>query len=109
MGPMVYTKTYIFTYFYSQDLVLFTMVPRNITTLELVVFPVMYSFKLKLVFFKILRGRLFLTYSSAFTFLKTKLYQFSRAGNGLCIPKILKYRFSAQTIISDISTNPACE
>ena len=26
---MVHTKTYIFTYFYSQYLVLFTMVPRN--------------------------------------------------------------------------------
>ena len=28
-GPTVYTKTYIFTYFYLQYLVLFTMVPRN--------------------------------------------------------------------------------
>ena len=27
---MVYTKNYILTYFYSQYLVLFTMVPRNI-------------------------------------------------------------------------------
>ena len=29
MEPMVYTRTYTFTYFYSQYSVLFTMVPRN--------------------------------------------------------------------------------
>ena len=29
IGPMVYTKTYIFTYFYQQYLALFTMAPRN--------------------------------------------------------------------------------
>ena len=29
IGPMVYTNTYIFTYFYAQYFVLFTMVPRN--------------------------------------------------------------------------------
>ena len=28
---MVHTKTYIFTFFYQQDLVLFTMAPRNST------------------------------------------------------------------------------
>ena len=31
VGPTVDTKTYIFTHFYSQQLVLFTMVPRNST------------------------------------------------------------------------------
>ena len=29
IGPTVHTKTYIFTYFYQQYLVSFTMVPRD--------------------------------------------------------------------------------
>ena len=37
IGPMVYTKTYIFTCFYSQYFVLFTMVPRNSLVLKVVV------------------------------------------------------------------------
>ena len=34
IGPIVPTRTYIFAYFYHQDLVLFTMVPRNNTLTE---------------------------------------------------------------------------
>ena len=34
VGPTVHTKTHIFTYFYEQYSILFTMVPRNINTIK---------------------------------------------------------------------------
>ena len=36
IGPTAHTNTYIFSYFYEQSLVLFTMVPRNRLNLEVI-------------------------------------------------------------------------
>ena len=43
MGPTVHTKTYIFPYFYQQNLVPLTMVPRNTVGYSLLVSLLWYS------------------------------------------------------------------